>query len=473
MSVLENFTRIAKIPRESGHEGKIRRFLVDWAENEGLECVVDATGNVIIRCPATKGLENVPPVALQGHMDMVCVKRPGSKHDFATDPIDLVLEDGILSAKDTSLGADNGVAMAMAMDIFTDKTCRHGELEAIFTINEEVGLGGAYGLDPALVRSRRMINLDSEEEGVIYIGSAGGADVVAVFNGKKTPLPERQTVLSLSVGGLRSGHSGGEIHLQRANAIKVLARMLHYASKKVPIRLISIDGGTKRNAIPAEAQAVFAAPSKDAAMLEELLEALSASVKAENQIEEPGMTVSIGRGNAGDAYGQKDSQALIDSLFMAPHGVLAMSKTIQGIVQTSCNLAIVRTEGETVTIQTSQRSSVASQRDAASERMAMILATSGAEASVGDGYPAWEPNPDSPLAKACAEVWKRETGREPLVTAIHAGLECGIINSKIPGMDSISIGPDLRNVHTVNERMDVASAERLCAFVKKLLEALC
>jgi dipeptidase D len=473
MSVLDNFKRIAAIPRESGHEEGIRAFIVGWAASKGFECVTDKTGNVIIYCPATKGYENVPEVALQGHMDMVCVKRPGSKHDFRKDPIELVQDGDILRAKDTSLGADDGMAIATIMDIFTDPNAKHGKLEAICTVNEEVGLTGAYGLDASLIHARKLINIDSEEEGVIYVGCAGGSDVKAVFDKPKKPMCSCQEAVSLEISGLKSGHSGGEIHLQRANAIKVASRMMHQMGKSHDYSLASFDGGTKRNAIPAEACVVFTAKKEDVPAIKKELESYKKALISENRIEEPGMKITISAVDGQPSvYSKEDSRAFINSLFMAPHGVLAWSKTIQGIVQTSCNLAIVRTEGNSITVETSQRSNVMSQRDAASERMAMILATSGATTTIGEGYPAWDPDPNSKLAQFCAKAWEDEFGKKPVVTAIHAGLECGIINSKIPGMDSVSIGPDLKDVHTVNESCSISSAERISDFVKHLLSII-
>ncbi len=472
MPALDFFKQIAKIPRESGNEAGIRAFITEWADSNGIRYAVDETGNVVLYAPATPGYENAPAVALQGHMDMVCVKKPGSRHDFSKDPIELVQEGDVLHAKDTSMGADNGIAIALMMDIFTDRECKHGPLEGICTVNEEVGLSGAYGLDPDLVKARKMINLDSEEEGVIYIGCAGGSDVKAVFTAEKKPVCGDWAGLSLEIHGLRSGHSGGEIHLQRANAIKVAARMLHMMGKSFDYRLSSFDGGTKHNAIPAEARALFMARKENIPDIKSSLARLAETMKAENNVEEPGMQIVIKDEPASDAFPERGSKAFIDSLFMAPHGVLAFSKTIPGIVQTSCNLAIVKTAGERIEVLTSQRSNVESQRDAASERMATILSTSGAKAETGNGYPAWDPNPDSALARFCAKAWEELTGKKPVVTAIHAGLECGIINSKIKGMDSVSIGPDLRDVHTVNESMSISSANRIAAFVKHLLSII-
>lgn len=467
--ILENFSRIAAVPRESGHEEKIREFITSWASEHGIRYVVDAAGNVVLYKDPTPGHENTPAVALQGHMDMVCVKRPGSGHDFRTDPIEIVRDGDIIRAKDTSLGADNGIALALMMDLFTDSGFVHGPLEGICTVNEEVGLSGAKGLDPSLIHARMLINLDSEEEGVIYIGCAGGSDVKGVFRAEKKPCCEKWTGLRLSVGGLKSGHSGGKIHLQRANAIKVVARMLHQAGKQAEYRLASFDGGSKHNAIPAQAEAVFAVKKENADAFRACLEAYAGAMLAENRVEEPGMTIEVTLASVCSAYCPEDSKKFVNSLFMAPHGVLAWSKSLPGIVQTSCNLAIVRTEGDEIHLLTSQRSSVESQRDAASERMAMILATSGAKMEIGNGYPAWTPDPDSALARICADVWKRTTGREATVTAIHAGLECGIINSRVPGMDSVSIGPDMKNVHTVDECLNLKSAERIGRYVRDIL----
>jgi len=472
MKVFENFKAISAIPRESGNEEGIRNFLVKWAEDNNFKYAVDKIGNLIVYCQATKGYENVPPLALQGHMDMVCVKTLESKHDFTKDGIDVYEDGDFLRAKDTSLGGDNGIAVAMVMDVFTDKDCKHGPLEAIFTVSEETGLTGAFNLDVSLIKSRKLINLDSEDEGIIYIGCAGGSDVTAKLKVTENARPAAFQTISLEVKNLKGGHSGGEIHLQRANAIKILARILHTLSKSFPIMISDFNGGTKHNVIPFQAKAVFSFNKNYKTQIFEKLEAMENIIKNEYKVQDPDITFIKEIVEVKTAIDEKVSKAFINSLFLAPHGVQSMSFAIKGIVETSANLAIVRFENETFTVSTSQRSNIESSRDYISEVVAQALSTSGAQVEIGNGYPSWAPNPNSSLAAFCSKAYKELTGKEAEVTAIHAGLECGIINSKITGMDSVSIGPDIWDVHSTSEHLSISSTLNVLAFLKHLLEII-
>lgn len=465
------FYQLSQIPRESGNEEGVRQWLVAFAQEHGIRYAVDAIGNVIMYKDPSAGYEQIPSVALQGHMDMVCVKTADSKHDFTKDPIELVRDGEFLKAKDTTLGGDNGIAIAMILDIFTDPTIKHGPLEAIFTISEETGLTGAFELDATLINSRRMLNLDSEEEGVVYIGCAGGIEVDATLKAELVEPPAHWESWTLRVDHMLGGHSGGEIHTQRGNAIKIAARTLHQINLVAPVMLATLEGGTKRNVIPSICDAVFFAPATAHEDIKKAVEAVQEAVAIEYSVADPNITITAGcKGAAeGKAMEINQSHKFIDALFIAPHGVDAMSMTIPGIVETSSNLAIVTfAEGE-YNVVSSHRSSILSARDDVAARMGAALATCGAVVEFDGAYPSWTPNPDSAMAKFCAEAYEQLAGKKPVVTAIHAGLECGIINSKIPGMDSVSLGPDLYGVHSVDEKLSIPSTERTAGFVKQLL----
>lgn len=464
------FSELSQIPRESGNEEGVRQFLLAFAKEHKLETIVDATGNVIIRKKAFPGFENRPSVALQGHMDMVCVKTPESTHNFLTDPIELVRDGDFLHAKDTSLGGDNGIAVAMALDILSDPSCKHGPLEAIFTVSEETGLNGAFGIEADLIQSRLLLNLDSEEEGVLYIGCAGGIEVDAKYAPEIVPIPKDYLAFTLSSGGMLGGHSGGEIHQQRANAIKVVARALAQIETKM---LISAQGGTKRNVIPSSCSITFAAPKADKSSIESSIKNTYAQVSEEYAVSDPHLNLTLSSADLpSHAVDAKQSEAFIRSLYIAPHGVDAMSMSIPGIVETSSNLAILRYNEGVFTVISSHRSSILSSRDDVARRCAEALKSCGATVSFVGAYPSWKPDPSSALTGFCAKAYEEYAGKKPVVTAIHAGLECGIINSKIPGMDSVSFGPDMFDVHSVKERLSISSVERISTFTRHLLSII-
>ena len=478
MDVFDYFRQLCRIPRESGNEEGVRTFLLSWAKENGFEGERDAAGNVILRKGATPGYEDVPPVALQGHMDMVCVKVAGSSHDFLKDPIDVYEDGDFLKARETSLGGDDGVAIAIAMAIFTDPEAKHGPLEAIFTFSEETGMDGAFSLDGSLVKSRKMINLDSDEEGIIYIGCAGGIDLVGNATYEMEDVPEDWDTLEISVSGLKGGHSGGEIHHQRVNAISALARMLvSIEDTSVPFRIARFEGGTKRNVIPSSAKASICVPEAvKHDVVARIVETFNL-IKEENRFEEPGMTLSKCCSHHGAVRMDKaldtDSTLLLcKALYACPHGVFTMSKAIAGIVETSDNLAIVRLEDGKMNLQVSVRSSIDSAKYYLVNIIRTIFESFGISCTIGDGYPAWTPDPDSKLAQFCSKAFEDQFGRKPQITAIHAGLECGVINSKCPGMDSVSIGPQMYDIHSTQERLSISSTKRTYDFVKYLLSII-
>jgi len=468
----KNFLELEQIPRESGNEAGVRQWLLSWAKAQGLEAFADETGNVFIRKEASKGYEHRSSVALQGHMDMVCVKRPGSTHDFKKDPIEVVVDGDCLHAKDTSLGGDNGIAIALILDILSDPSVNHGPLEAIFTISEETGLTGAYGLKEKEIHSRKLLNLDSEEEGILFIGCAGGKEVEGTLDVNMETIPLDWNAYTLSVDGLLGGHSGGEIDKQRANAIKLASRLLVELKHQM---IFSLAGGTRRNVIPSACTVGFAVPEEEEPLLQDTLARLRAEVETEYRNTDPNIKLSLEKTDRPKlGASAKISKQFIRALFVAPHGVYAYetSKELEGIVETSSNLAIVNLEGNQFKVITSHRSSILSRRDMVAKMCGEALLTAGMSVTYLGAYPAWLPDPKSKLAGFCAKAYKDYTGKEMKVTAIHAGLECGIINSTVKGMDSVSFGPQMYDVHSVNEHLSIASAERCDGFVKHLLSII-
>ncbi|MCR5761097.1 MAG: aminoacyl-histidine dipeptidase [Sphaerochaetaceae bacterium] len=464
------FLEISSIPRESGNEEGMREYLLKWAKDCGFEGLRDSAGNIIVRRAATKGFEGKKPVALQGHMDMVCVKRENSTHDFTKDPIDVVLDGDFLRARDTSLGGDNGIAVAMTMALFTDEGAEHGPLEAIFTFGEETGLYGAFALDASLIKSRRMINLDSEEEGVIYIGCAGGVDVKGSLAVKKQK--GEGAKIAVKIAGLKGGHSGGEIHLQRVNAISAASRMIEALDGEgLEFCLVSFDGGTRRNVIPSTCSFEVIVDEREAEKAVSIIKKASEEIKKENRYEEPDFRaeVSLEKGCTCVSLSAEDSRKIVKALFASPSGVYANSLAVKGVVETSDNLAIARLNEKDFTVEFSVRSLSDSAMNMLGRKIVSILEAFGFKTNFEESYPSWTPDPSSSLASFCAKAWEDCTGKKAVLTSIHAGLECGVINSKIEGMDSVSIGPDLYDVHTVNEHLSISSTERMYDFVKYLL----
>lgn len=458
------FEEISEIPRESGNEEGIRNYLLSWAKKNNISATKDRVGNVIMKAPATVGYESLPSIALQGHMDMVCVKREGSKHDFTKDPIEIVEENGIIHAKDTSLGADNGIAIALILDIFSDPNANHGKLEGIFTISEETGLNGAFGIDASLIESRRLLNLDSEEEGIFFIGCAGGIEIDATKKAKW--VEAKGDAINVKVSGGLGGHSGGEINKERANAISVLGRFLNRLSY---YQIAAISGGTRRNVIPSSAEATIVVKDKEIAKT--IAKALDRELKCEYSISDKDLKLEIEDCALPEkALDKSSSSKLGDLLFTSPAGVKSMSLAIPGIVETSDNLAIVSLDENEAKVVWSVRSSVESAKMNLAYQIQTLAEAYGFNSVLSGSYPAWPPNPKSKFTKEVATAYKRITGKKATITAIHAGLECGILNEAISGMDSLSIGPNLFDVHSVNEHIEAASAERTANFVKEMLK---
>ncbi|MCD6236923.1 MAG: aminoacyl-histidine dipeptidase [Thermoplasmata archaeon] len=471
--VWKHFDEIRKIPRCSKHEERIRQYLLNFAKEHGLEAKTDKIGNVLIKKPASKGMEKKPIVILQGHMDMVCEKNKEVKHDFSKDPIKLRIEGDKLTAEGTTLGADNGIGVAIALSILEDKNLKHGPIEALFTVDEETGLTGAFALESGFLKGRIMINLDSEDFGVITVGCAGGGDTIITLPIKKQKIDQNKDIFSVRVYGLRGGHSGVDIHEQRGNAIKLLSRILWKAKEKCNILISDITGGDKHNAIPREASAIVAVDKKDKNEFLKIVDDEAKDILEEIKPIDPGFKVETEESKEDkDFLDKKSTETVVNLLYGLPHGVLAMSFDIPDLVETSTNLAKVRVDGDNVTIAMSSRSSIKSALQATRDRIHAIASLAGAKVEEGEPYPGWKPNMQSKLLALARKVFKDMFKEEAKVEAIHAGLETGIIGEKFPGMDMISIGPTIKYPHSPDEYVEISSVEKFYKYVLKLLEEI-
>ncbi len=474
---MEIFERISRIPRCSKKEERISRWIAGWADDNGFPYKKDKAGNLSISVSASKGAENAPTVILQGHLDMVCEKTPDSGHDFDKDPIELVCEGDWLRAKDTSLGADNGIGVALAMAAATDDSLPRPPLELLFTVDEETGLTGAGKLEPGWLTGKILLNIDSENDEVFTVGCAGGRDTVV-----KLPVQRddsafgRFEYFELKVGGLKGGHSGADIREQRANAVKILSRLLLLLLEKFDARVVSISGGSAHNAIPREASALLALPPENVPSAKEKVSALMETVAGEYRKIEPALEARLEKKQLGDAssvgpMGEADGLKTVRLLRAIPHGVHGMSLDVPGLVETSNNLATVKTSENEVEIVTSQRSSVMCKLDEVAEVVKAAANLAGAKCEDKNGYPAWKPNMDSPLLSECVRIYEGLHGKKPKIEVIHAGLECAVIGSKYPGMDMISFGPNISGAHSPDEKLDLVSAEKVRNFLNALLRA--
>lgn len=470
--VWKYFDQITRIPRASKKEEQIRAYLIDFATTNSLEVKQDKKGNIVILKPASAGYEKAPAVVLQSHMDMVCEKDSTSKHDFATDPIDTYIEDGWVRARGTTLGADCGIGMALAMAALTDDSLSHPALEALFTVDEEQGLTGAMNLGRDMLTASRMINLDSEDEGEIYIGCAGGVDTIATFDfvSKKAPVSGYK-YFRLSIGSLVGGHSGDDIEKGRANANKLLTRFLWQLLRDVDARLSFIDGGNLRNAIAREAVADFGVAEESAKTVHSIFESLRDAIISEYAITEPAMKIELVALDKAPSMviPRSVSHALVASMQGLPNGVIAMSRTMKGMVESSSNLASVKIVGDQIVVTTSQRSSVESAKADLAATIESVFLLSDASVAHSDGYPGWTPNPSSSFVKSAASTYKKLFAHPAKIKAIHAGLECGLFLTKYPAMDMISIGPTLRGVHSPTERLEIATVDKVWRFLSALL----
>lgn len=464
---LEIFKEITTIPRESGHEGPMTAFLQDFAAKRGLFCKTDSIGNVVIVREAMPGKEQVPTIVLQCHQDMVCEKNPGVEHDFSRDPISYVVEDGWMIAPDTTLGADDGIGIAAALAVL-ESDLPTGRLECVFTISEETGMDGAFAMEPGFFTGRTLINLDSEDEGQLFIGCAGGLDTFGTFRYFREVRNAGWKGLKISVSNALGGHSGDDINKGRVNAVQQLVRFL-YGELPHGLQLILLHGGGKPNAIAREASSLILVPDAEATLAR--FEAFKADVKGEFSVADPNVVLQAEASPCNEKpIDSVVARRLIATLYGLPHGVLAMSPDIPGLVETSTNLAAVRmNERGVVKVITSQRSAVPSERRDAAARVEAVLKLGGAEVEHLLEYPGWKPNVHSPILEACVASYRKLFQTEPEVKAIHAGLECGLFGEKFGDLDMISFGPTLRGVHAPGERLELASLEKFAALLEDVL----
>lgn len=470
------FDEITKVPRPSCHEEQIRDFLLKFAADNNVEAHTDKVGNVVMRKAATPGHENAPTVILQSHMDMVAEKNNDVEHDFLKDPIVTYIDGEWVKAKGTTLGADNGIGMAAAMAVMIDNTLVHGPVEALFTINEEIGLEGAQNLGKDMITGTMLLNLDSEDDGEIFVGCAGGIDTTATFHYKRSYTPENFRYMRVSVSGLLGGHSGSDINLGRANANKIIARFIWECSQRWDITVCSFEGGNLRNAIPREAYSVFGIHSDHHEELMRHLNKYAAEIRNEYEGVEPAMDLRIEDAERPEfCMDSATSVSLIRAVYSAPHGVYSMSRDLEGLVETSTNLASVKfVDDDKIVVTTSQRSSVESRKEDMAGQVEAHFQLAGAEVTHSDGYPGWAPNMKSTIMKISADAYEELFGVKPAIKAIHAGLECGLFLSKYPGLDMVSFGPTMTGVHSPDEKLLIPTVEKfwrhLCRVLEKVAE---
>lgn len=469
--VFDIFHQITQVPRPSKKEGKIRQFLLDFAAAHGIAAKTDAIGNVAMSKAATPGNEDAPTVILQAHMDMVCESNDKS-FDFENNPITTIVDGEWVRADGTTLGADNGIGMAAALAVLVDNSLIHGPVECLFTVDEETGLTGANNLGEGMITGSMLLNLDSEDDAEIFVGCAGGVDTTCEFHYERSMAPTDFHYFKMNIADGLGGHSGCDIHLGRANANKLLARFLWSVAKKHEFSLCEIDGGNLRNAIPRAAHAIFGVQVSNKEDVVAAFNQYVADVKNEYAGIEPTLTLTIGSIERPEyAVDADTSMRLLQALYCAPHGVVAMSHDIEGLVETSTNLASVKMkEGNIILVTTSQRSSVESCKWDIAHQVEAVFELAGAKVTHGDGYPGWKPNLNSTIMKIASDAYEELYGIKPAIKAIHAGLECGLFKQVMPQLDMVSFGPTLQGVHSPSERMHIPAVERFWGQIRLVLE---
>jgi len=472
-AVWQYFGQLMNIPRPSKHEARVSAFLQDFGRSLGLETLADEVGNVLIRKPAAPGYENAPGVCLQAHMDMVCEKNGDKDFDFLSQPIQAYVEDGWLIGDGTTLGADDGIGVAAAMAVLADSTLQHGPLECLFTVDEETGLTGAANLHTDWLKSSILLNFDDEDEGEYCIGCAGGIDTTVAIDYTTRPVPAGESSYRVKVSGLQGGHSGDDINRGRGCAIKILNRILWNATEQHKMGLARIDGGNLRNAIAREAWADIVVAHDHEEAFKQMVNNFAEHICFEFRTTEPNLQVTLEPIAEPACLIDRTTQYnLLNALYACAHGVLAMSREIENFVETSTNLASVKMDDRQIHIATSQRSSVESAKHAAAQKIEATFRMIGAHVSHGDGYPGWTPNPDSRVLRVGVDTYKRMFGHDPIVRAIHAGLECGLIGEKYPHMDMISYGPTLRGVHAPGEKIEIRTVQMFWDLTCEILRNL-
>lgn len=460
--VWDYFAEILQIPRPSKKEDKIIQYLLDFASKNNLLAVMDEVGNVLISKPATPGMESVPVIVLQTHIDMVCEKNSDKKFDFENDPIEVVVGDEWVSANGTTLGADDGIGMAAQLAVLAADNMEHGPIECLFTVDEETGLTGAFALKPGFFTGKILINLDSEDEGEIFIGCAGGIDTVATFRYTKEQTPFGSVAFKIKVTGLTGGHSGDDIHKGLGNANKILARFLRREFNSLQLALVDFDGGNLRNAIAREAVAWIVIPSSQRNQFQANFDEYVKAVLSEFEKTEPGLEIYMTPTETPyQVMNHTSTYNLLNALVACPHGVLEMSSRMPGMVETSTNLASIKfLPFNEIVVTTSQRSEIESRKQMAAEMVEAAFRLAGATVVHSDGYPGWTPNPDSGILRTAVRSYKRLFNTDPVVRSIHAGLECGLFSEKYPGLDMISIGPTIKGAHSPAERIHIGTTQK-------------
>ncbi|MDL2312949.1 aminoacyl-histidine dipeptidase [Bacteroidales bacterium OttesenSCG-928-B11] len=467
----ESFASICDIPHPSKHEEQILAFLKDWAKKNNIECEQDETGNLIFRKPATPGMENRTPVILQGHIDMVPQANSDKKHDFTKDPIKTVIgSDGWLRADGTTLGADNGIGCAAGMALLLAKDVQHGPLEVLITVDEETGMTGAFGLKKGFVKGDILINLDSETEGEMYVGCAGGLDANIEDEYVLEPMPAGMKAFRVFISGLKGGHSGMDINLGRANANKLITRLLQKSKEDMGIRISTIHGGSLRNAIAREAEAIVAVPENNAARFEDFVKNYTEVLRKEFSATEPDLTIDLTVVELpAQVVAECCDSRILHMAYSLPHGVLRMSDSMKDLVETSNNFAIFNLENGKLLMANLLRSSVDSAKEALGEKMRSIAELAGAKISLTGAYPGWKPNMESPVLKTAIKTYTEKYGATPKIMAIHAGLECGLFGVSYPNWDMISFGPTIMNPHSPDERVNIESVGKFWDFLVALM----
>lgn len=469
--ILKNFEKVSSIPRGTKYEAGIRNWLIAWAAEHNCTSKTDAAGNLVIYVPASEGYEDHPTLILQGHMDMVCQKTLESTHDFTKDPIQLIREGDWIRANGTTLGADNGIGIALMMSIVEDESVKHPPLELLLTVEEEMGVVGADNLDSSLLSGKTLINLDSETEGVFTVGCAGGGSVHITLPVTWEMQKKYEIAFELKVSGLQGGHSGEDINKFRTNANKLIARLLDEIQRNVPIRLSTLKGGTARNAIPRDAEAVFVCAKEHATLCKEKFSAIQATVQSELTKTETGLVLTLNEINNKSirTISQTETQAAICLLTALPHGVSSMSAEMPAFVETSNNIGVMELKEDGLSIVSNHRSSVFSRLEEITRRVETVAWLAGARTERTKMFPPWQPNMESPLLKQCVETYRSVVEEDPKVELTHGGLECGIISDRCGGLDTISMGPTIKDLHSPDERLYVPSLVNTWEFLKTLL----
>lgn len=470
-AVWKNFHSLTQIPRPSKKEARIIEFMKNFGESLGLETIVDSVGNVIIRKPATPGMENRKGVVLQSHLDMVPQKNSDKAHDFEKDPIETLVDGDWVKANGTTLGADNGMGVAAIMTVLESKDMQHGPVEALFTIDEETGMTGAFHLKPGLLKGDILLNLDSEDEGELYFGCAGGIDGTFTFPFTKITPDSESVALLVKVSGLKGGHSGLDIILGRGNSCKILARVIWHGVLDHGLKLSYFEAGNMRNAIPREGYAIVTVPKSEKAKYESCINKLTEDIKLELSMTEPALNISVSDTSMPKAIMDTDTQnRMLRAVYGCPNGVMRMSDAMQGLVETSTNLSIISTSDNEVVVKCLLRSSVNSAKTDLAIMMGAIFELSGAKVVFEGEYPGWKPNPDSAILKTMQEVYNNRFGKVPELKAIHAGLECGLLGAVYPNWDMISFGPTIRSPHSPDEKVYIPSVEKFWIYLSETLK---